>query len=48
MLVFFEKLEKLRIKMISSDIFLRKPQLEIDFYKRFLKKLWISSDSFLK
>jgi hypothetical protein len=32
----FEKLEKIRIKMISSGGSLRKPPLEImDFYRRF-------------
>jgi hypothetical protein len=38
--------------MISSGGFLRKPPLEIDFYRRFLKKTacrnTISSGSFLK
>jgi hypothetical protein len=34
----FEKLEKLRIKMISGGSSLRKSPLEIDFYRQFLKK----------
>jgi hypothetical protein len=34
----FEKLEKIKDKMISSGDYLRKPPPEIDLYRRFLKK----------
>jgi hypothetical protein len=44
----FEKLEKLWIKMISSGGSLRKPPLEIDFYRRFFKKTATINHGFLK
>jgi hypothetical protein len=44
----FEKLEKLRIKMISSDGSLRKLSLEIDFYRQFLKKTVTRNHEFLQ
>jgi hypothetical protein len=34
----FEKLKKLKIKIISCGGSLKKLPLEIDFYRRFLKK----------
>jgi hypothetical protein len=34
--------------MISSDSYLRKPPLEIDFYRRFLKKTATRNHGFLQ
>jgi hypothetical protein len=44
----FEKLKKIRIKLISSDGSLRKPQLKIDLYRRFLKKIVTKNNRFLQ